>query len=93
MELRECGRVKLFCGTIIYSLTELKDGYTIKVHNIDTGEICCVCGLNISAYFAGTLMKKLTAGSVTPITAYDVIRDSLCDFDSQIRYNCEEIRK
>lgn len=79
MGLRELREIKLTCGTIAYSLSECKEGFMICVKNIDTHETCIVSGLQISDNFASGLLNMLINGTVTPVTAYDVIRDALCD--------------
>ena len=79
MNWREFGRVSLFCGTIVYSLSEGANGYTIIVKNEDTGESCCVGGIMASPDFVNDLLERMVRGCVTPITAYDIIRDALCD--------------
>lgn len=79
MNWREFGRVNLFCGTIVYSLSEDAGGYTIIVKNETTGESCCVGGIMASSEFVNDLLDRMVKGSVTPVTAYDIIRDTLCD--------------
>lgn len=78
MGLRELREIKLVCGTITYGLAECEESFTICVKNIDTHEACIISGLHISEGFASELLDKLVNGTVTPITAYDVVRDALC---------------
>lgn len=79
MNWREFGRVSLFCGTIVYSISDGADGYTIMVKNETTGESCCVGGIMASSSFVNELLSRMVNGSVTPVTAYDIIRDALCE--------------
>ncbi len=79
MGLRELREIKLPCGTIAYSLSECEERFMICVKNMDTHEICIISGLYISEKFASGLLGMLVNGTVTPVTAYDIVRDALCD--------------
>lgn len=85
MELHISEKVRLFCGTIVYSLTGYYDRYTITVKNSDTGEICSVGIINVSSKFSRKLIRKLINGCVTPVTAHDVIRDAVLDAICELR--------
>ena len=85
MGLRELREIKLLCGTITYGLNECEEGFMICVKNMDTHETCIISGLHISERFASGLLDMLVKGTVTPVTAYDVVRDALCDIRCQIQ--------